>query len=122
VAGVIDRHEPDVLVLEQLFFNTNVKSAMAVGESRGAIMLAAEHAGVTVAEYTPLEIKMALVGYGRAEKQQVNYMVRSLLNVAEISSDHASDALAAAVCHAHHLNLEERIQEAQRPPTRGGAR
>ncbi len=113
VTEVMHRHQPDVVVLEQLFFSSNAKSAMAVGEARGAIMLAAAHAGAEVTQYTPLEIKQALVGEGRAGKEQVSFMVRQILKLPPIASDHASDALAAAVCHAHRCDLAERLKGAQ---------
>jgi len=112
VLGVIQGHQPDVVVLEQLFFSSNAKSAMAVGEACGAIILAAAHAGAEVAQYTPLEIKQALVGQGRAGKEQVSFMVRSILRLEPIASDHASDALAAAICHAHRHDLKERLKGA----------
>lgn len=113
VTAVIQRHQPGVVVLEQLFFSSNAKSAMAVGEARGAIMLAAAHAGAEVAQYTPLEIKQALVGRGRAGKEQVSFMVQSILGLGPIASNHASDALAAAICHAHRYELEERVRGAK---------
>ena len=112
VVEVIRSHQPDVVVLEQLFFSSNAKSAMAVGEARGAIILAAAHAGAEVAQYTPLQIKQALVGEGRASKEQVSFMVRSILRLEPIASDHASDALAAAICHAHRYDLQERLKGA----------
>ncbi len=96
-------HHPDLLVVEQIFLGSNAKSAMAVGQSRGAVLLAAAHCGVAVEEYSPLQVKYALVGYGRAEKRQVSYMVRTLLGLEEdIRSSHAGDALALAICHIHH--------------------
>ncbi|MHB8781468.1 MAG: crossover junction endodeoxyribonuclease RuvC [Candidatus Geothermincolia bacterium] len=109
VAAIIAERRPGVVAMEQLFFNTNVKSAMAVGEARGAIMLAAEHAGVPAFDYTPLQIKQAVAGYGKADKGQVAFMVRSLLRISDIPSDHASDALATAICHLHHMGLAARL-------------
>jgi len=113
VKELIERYEPDLLVLEELFFNTNVRSAMFVGQARGGIMLAAEHNGIAVEEYTPLQVKQCLVGYGRADKSQVKYMVRTLLCIEEdIISSHASDALALAICHAHHEKMRGRVEAA----------
>ncbi len=113
VTEVMQRHRPDVVVLEQLFFSSNAKSAMAVGEARGAIMLAAAHGSAEVVQYTPLEIKQALVGQGKAAKDQVSFMVRSILKLPPIASDHASDALAAAVCHAHRCDMKKRLAGAK---------
>jgi crossover junction endodeoxyribonuclease RuvC len=115
VKELIEAYHPDLLVLEQLFFNTNVRSAMVVGQARGGILLAAEHNGVSVEEYTPLQVKQSLVGHGRADKAQVKYMVRTLLRIEEdITSSHASDALALAICHANHEKLRRRIEAAGR--------
>lgn len=120
VRELIERYHPDLLVLEELFFNTNVRSAMAVGQARGGIILAAEHCGVEVEEYTPLQVKSTLVGHGRADKKQVKYMVRSLLSIkGNIPSTHASDALALAVCHAHHCKMRSRLKEAAKASGEG---
>ena len=113
VRDLIERYHPDLLVLEELFFNTNARSAMVVGQARGGIILAAAHAGIGVEEYTPLQVKQTLVGHGRADKKQVEYMVRTLLHIeGEIGSSHASDALALAVCHAHSERMRGRLEEA----------
>jgi crossover junction endodeoxyribonuclease RuvC len=113
VRELMENYGPDLLVLEQLFFNTNVRSAMVVGQARGGILLAAEHNGVAVEEYTPLQVKQALVGHGRADKDQVKYMVRTILCIEEeIKSSHASDALALAICHANHEKLRGRLEAA----------
>lgn len=112
IRELIEEYRPDLVVLEEIFFNTNVRSAMVVGQARGGVLLAAEHSGVTVEEYTPLQVKQTLVGHGRADKTQVKYMVRTLLSMKEeIKSSHASDALALAICHAHHQKLRGRIEE-----------
>ncbi|MGQ9476331.1 MAG: crossover junction endodeoxyribonuclease RuvC [Actinomycetota bacterium] len=111
VKELIAEYRPDLVVIEELFFNTNARSAMLVGEARGGIILAAAHCGVTIEEYTPLQVKQALVGHGRAEKRQVEYMVRSLLHLEEVGSSHASDALALAICHAHREKLEKRVRK-----------
>ena len=88
--------------VEKLYFNTNVTTAIRVAEARGVIMLCAQRHGVSVAEYTPLQVKQAVVGYGKAEKHQVQQMVKMMLNLKEIPKpDDTADALAIAVCHAH---------------------
>jgi len=103
--GLISQYKPHTIALEQLFFNTNQKTATRVGEARGVILLAATHSNVEVAEYTPLEIKHSVVGYGRAQKQQVQYMVKTLLHMNESPQpDDAAYALAVAICHAHCRN------------------
>ncbi len=113
VRELIAGYQPDLVVLEELFFNKNARSAMVVGQARGGIILAAAHAGVGVEEYTPLQVKQTLVGYGRADKRQVEYMVRTLLHIdEEIGSTHASDALALAICHAHSERMRGRLDEA----------
>jgi crossover junction endodeoxyribonuclease RuvC len=93
---------PDAVAIENLFHATNVRSALKLGHARGVAMLAAVEAGVDVAEYTPAEIKRAVVGYGRAEKTQVQQMIKLLLGLADVPSPHdAADALAVAICHVH---------------------
>lgn len=104
---LLEKLKPDGVAVEKLFFSNNVKTAMAVSESRGAILLCAAQAGVKVAEYSPLEVKMAVTGYGRAEKQQVQQMVKTLLRLKEIPRpDDAADALALAICHLHSYKLK----------------
>jgi crossover junction endodeoxyribonuclease RuvC len=102
LAALIEECRPDCAAIENLFFATNVRSALKLGHARGVAMLAAVEAGLPVFEYTPAEIKRAVVGYGRAEKPQVQQMVKILLGLAEIPSPHdAADALAVAICHVH---------------------
>ncbi len=99
---IIQEHHPDHVAIEDIFYAVNVKSALKLGQVRGVAMLAAASAGLEVAEYSPLSIKSAVVGYGRAEKHQVQYMVRQLLNLEEIPEPaDAADALAIAICHLH---------------------
>lgn len=99
---IIGQYRPEVMAVEQLFFNKNVRTALAVGQARGVILLAGATAGLEIVEYTPLQVKTAVVGYGRAEKAQVQEMVRILLCLGEIPKpDDAADALAIAICHAH---------------------
>ena len=94
--------KPDVLSIETLFFNTNVTTAISVGHARGVLILAAENAGIPVFEYTPLQVKQAVVGYGRAEKKQVQQMTKAILNLDAVPKpDDTADALAIAICHAH---------------------
>jgi len=102
LAAVISEHQPDDVAIEDVFYALNVKSALKLGQVRGVAMLAASSAGLEVAEYAPLAIKSAVVGYGRAEKQQVQHMVARLLNLPVIPEPaDAADALAIAICHLH---------------------
>lgn len=106
--GLIEDLGPDVVVLEQLFFNTNQKSAIAVSQAVGVILLACAHSGVIAEEYTPLQVKMAVVGNGRAVKDQVAYMVCALLGMSEQPpSLHACDAYAMAICHLQSRRMRE---------------
>ena len=102
MCGLIQDANPDIVAVEQLFFNTNVTTALAVGQARGVILLAIAQAGIPMAEYTPLQVKQTVTGNGRATKQQVGFMVKTLLKLESVPSpDDASDALAIAICHAH---------------------
>ncbi len=106
VERLLDEHAPDALALEQLYFGQNVRTAFAVGQARGAVMLAAGQRGVPCASYTPQQVKGAVCGSGRAQKDQVARMVKVLLALEEEPRpDHASDALAVAVCHANSAPL-----------------
>ncbi|MBQ1206099.1 MAG: crossover junction endodeoxyribonuclease RuvC [Clostridia bacterium] len=97
---LLNRWHPDCMVIEELFFNNNITTAIDVSMARGVILLAAQKCGVDIYEYTPLEVKSSVVGYGRAEKQQVQYMVRLMLNLNETPKpDDTADALALALCH-----------------------
>ncbi len=108
---LIVRYEPEVASVEELFFNTNAKTAILVGQARGVAVLACANSGLEIAEYTPLQIKQALVGYGRAEKKQVQLMVKTLLHLKEIPKpDDTADALAAAVCHGHSAGGRNRLK------------
>ena len=109
---VIEKERPDEVAIEDIFYAVNVKSALKLGHVRGVAMLAASSAGLTVAEYAPLSIKSAVVGYGRAEKQQVQHMITRLLNLdAPPESPDAADALAIAICHLH-TSASQRRQQA----------
>lgn len=106
--NIINKYKPDDYAVEELFFNKNVKTAIKVGQARGVEILAAVNQGLPVFEYTPLQIKQAVVGYGRAEKHQVQEMVKLLLNLQEIPKpDDAADALAIALCHGSCLKFKE---------------
>ncbi len=99
---LIDKYQPGQIAVEELFFNKNVKTAIRVGQARGVILLAGAQQGINVAEYTPLQVKQAVVGYGRASKKQVQQMVKTLLNLSEVPKpDDAADALAISICHGH---------------------
>ncbi|MCL1952290.1 MAG: crossover junction endodeoxyribonuclease RuvC [Oscillospiraceae bacterium] len=101
-AGLIAAHRPAAMAIEKLFFNTNTTTAIDVAQARGVLLLAAAQAGVPVYEYTPLQVKQSVVGYGRAEKRQVQDMVKLLLRLnACPKPDDVADALAIAICHAH---------------------
>ena len=99
--AIIEKYHPDAMAVEELFWNTNQKTGIAVAEARGVILLCAELLGVEIFEYTPLQVKQSIVGYGRAEKNQVITMVQMFLNIKEkITPDDAADAIALALCHA----------------------
>ncbi len=99
---LIEDHRPDAVGVERLFFNKNVQTAFAVGQARGVVLLAAAHHGLPVYEFGPHEVKMAVTGYGRAPKDQVQRMVQLMLSMRELPRpDDAADALAVAVCTAH---------------------
>lgn len=105
---IINKHDPSDLAIEELFFNKNVKTAIKVGQARGVEILAAVNKGLDIFEYTPLQIKQAVVGYGRAEKAQVQEMVKILLNLKETPKpDDVADAIAVALCHGFSLKFKE---------------
>jgi len=112
VDALLGEHEPDALALEQLYFGQNVRTAFAVGQARGAVMLAAGQRGVPCASYTPQQVKSAVCGSGRAQKDQVARMIKTLLGlIEEPRPDHAADALAVAVCHANRAPLSAALAE-----------
>jgi len=99
---IIERVNPDVMAIEELFFNSNQKTAINVAQARGIIVLGAMNNNIEVFEYTPLQVKQSVVGYGRADKTQVQQMVKALLNLEKVPKpDDTADALAIAICHAH---------------------
>ncbi len=103
---LIDKYHPDAVAIEELFFNKNAKTAILVAQGRGTAIVACANKNVALYEYTPLQIKQALVGYGRAEKKQVQYMVKMILNLKEVPKpDDTADALAVAICHGNSYNV-----------------
>jgi crossover junction endodeoxyribonuclease RuvC len=101
VAALVEEHRPDAVALEESFVGVDARTALSVGQARGAVMVAAASAGVECAEYPPARVKQVVCGYGRAEKQQVQRMVKAILGMhAEPTPSHAADALAVAICHA----------------------
>lgn len=108
---LINKYKPDDMAIEELFFNKNVKTAIMVGHARGVEILSAVNNGLSVYEYTPLQIKEAVVGYGRAEKVQIQKMVKMILNLDEIPKpDDVADAIAVAICHGHSLKYKEQFK------------
>jgi len=110
--ALIDKHAPTVLAVEQLFFARNVTNAMTVGQARGVVLLAAARSGLPVAEYTPAEVKQAVVGYGKADKGQMQEMVRLILGLDRPPRpDDAADALAVALCHTQTAPFRARLTQ-----------
>jgi len=115
---VLERSRPEAIALEEAFAAINPKSALKLGHVRGVVLLLAARAGVPVYEYSPLEVKSATVGYGRAEKLQVQRMVAALLDLPEVPEPHdVADALAVAICHAHHLGVLLHSWRSRRTPS-----
>jgi crossover junction endodeoxyribonuclease RuvC len=111
VEGIIAAHGPQEVALESPFYAQNIKTAIALGQVRGAVLVAVAARGCSLFEYSALEIKKAVTGYGHAEKQQVNTMVRALLDIeGEVEAD-ASDALAAAICHANTRSFQKSVED-----------
>ena len=122
LSALLAECRPDGVAIENLFFATNVRSALKLGHARGVAMLAAVEAGVPVFEYTPAEIKRAVVGYGRADKPQVQQMVKIVLGLSSVPTPHdAADALAVAICHVHSSALRGVRLQADHPgPAKAG--
>jgi crossover junction endodeoxyribonuclease RuvC len=115
VEEVVGRFKPDVLSIEEAFYAVNVNVALKLGQVRGAMLLLAEQHGLEIAEYSPRLIKKTVVGYGAAEKHQVQEMVKLLLRMKVLPTPHdAADALAIAICHFHHAGMQARIRETKR--------
>jgi crossover junction endodeoxyribonuclease RuvC len=114
IEALIAKHRPDAFSIEEAFYATNVKVALKLGQVRGVALLAAERAGLEIYEYAPRLIKQTVVGYGNAEKHQVQEMVRVLLSLTKVPEPHdAADALAIAICHFHHAGSQQRILAAE---------
>ena len=111
---LVKQYVPDEVAIEEIFFSVNTKTAIDVAQARGAIMIALNHSDIIVCEYTPLEIKQALTGYGRANKYQIKFMVKNFLGLDSMpNTDHAADALAAAICHNNARKLMNILKGAE---------
>lgn len=111
IDSIIKKYKPTQMAVEELFFNNNAKTALSVGHSRGVILLAGELNGLEIEGYTPLQVKQAIAGYGRAEKSQVQKMVKTVLCLDKIPKpDDAADALAIAICHSQCYSTSHRIR------------
>lgn len=121
ITQIIEQFRPDHVAVENIFFATNPQSALKLGQARGAAIVAAVHAGLPVSEYTALQVKQAVVGQGKASKEQVQKMLKALLGLPEIAQADASDALAVAVCHIHSHSLAARtvtaVKRVKRSPS-----
>ncbi len=107
VCCIFDRYKPEAMAIERLYFTTNQKTAIAVAEARGIVLLAARQRGIGIFEYTPLQVKSSVTGYGKAVKKQVQELTKNILKLPEIPKpDDTADALAIAVCHAHSYNSQ----------------
>jgi crossover junction endodeoxyribonuclease RuvC len=112
LTALIEDGQPTAVAVEELFFSKNVRTALSVGQARGVALLAAANAGLPIHEYTPLQVKQAIVGYGRATKDQVQQMVRMLLGLDSVPQpDDAADAIAIAICHIHSAKLTAMLRE-----------
>ena len=114
IGEVIDANRPDVMAIEQVFLARNARSALVLGHARGTAMLVGVNHGLPVVEYAALEVKQAIVGSGRADKHQVQHMVRVLLGLSTTPASDAADALACAICHIHKSAVQRRLQAAVR--------
>jgi crossover junction endodeoxyribonuclease RuvC len=113
LSGVIREHQPEMAAVEELFFSRNVRTALSVGHARGVVLLALADAGLPIYEYKPLQVKQAIAGYGSADKQQVQEMVRMLLSLDHVPQpDDAADAVAVAVCHIHSAGMMALLDQA----------
>jgi len=119
---LIEKHKPDIVAIENLFVAKNVRSSLILGHARGTAMVAASSADIDVVEYTPSEVKKAIVGTGGATKNQIQEMVKAILGLPEVACEDASDALAIAICHCNCARLEEKIREAGLQETRDEGR
>jgi crossover junction endodeoxyribonuclease RuvC len=112
LTALIEDRQPTAVAVEELFFSKNVRTALSVGQARGVALLAAANAGLPIHEYTPLQVKQAIAGYGRATKGQVQQMVKMLLALDSVPQpDDAADAIAVAICHLHSAKLTAMLRE-----------
>jgi len=110
--GIIDLYKPDAIAIEQIFHHKNAKTVISVAQSRGVLLMTAAERNITIAEYTPLQVKQAVTGFGNADKKQVQYMVQNILGLeSQPKPDDAADALAIAICHLHSYRLGGRLSE-----------
>ena len=108
--NIIDEYKPDAISVEELFFNNNAKTAINVAQARGVILITARQNNVDIYEYTPLQVKQAVTGYGRADKIQVQRMIKMILNVDKLPKlDDITDSMAMAICHAHSARFAEKL-------------
>lgn len=108
---IIEKYKPDAMAIEELFFNSNQKTAINVAQARGVILVAATNCGLPISEYTPLQVKQSVTGYGRADKKQIQEMVKMLLHLNAIPKpDDAADGLALAICHAHSNKMNKLLE------------
>ena len=120
VGRLIETYSPDAVAVEEVFYSVNVKSALKLGHVRGVALFKAADAALPVHEYSPLQIKSSVVGYGRADKNQVQQMVKMLLGLQELPPEDAADALAVALCHAHCAQTQEKLASARSGRTAPG--
>ena len=119
VSEIMAEHSPDVLSVEDTFYAVNAQVALKLGQVRGTMLLLAEQRGIEIAEYAPRLVKQTVVGYGNAEKHQVQEMVKILLKMNAVPTPHdAADALAIAICHFHHSGMQDKIKKLQQKPPR----
>ena len=110
VSEIIDMYKPDAISVEELFFNNNAKTAINVAQARGVVLIVGCKKNIPTFEYTPLQIKQAVTGYGRADKTQVQKMVKTILNVEKLPKlDDTTDSMAAAICHAHSAKFSQKL-------------
>lgn len=108
---LVDKYKPDAMAIEELFYHSNAKTVIGVAQGRGNVLTVAAKKGIDIYEYTPLQVKQAVVGYGRADKKQVQVMVKALMNLQSIPKlDDTTDAMAIAICHAHSYRYAETIK------------
>lgn len=110
LSEIIAQYRPEVVAVEDVFLAKNAQSALKLGQARGAAIVAAVNVGLPVHEYTAMQVKQAVVGTGRAEKTQVQQMIKALLNLPEVAQEDASDALAVAICHAHSAGINSLLK------------